>query len=187
MPVVIPYAPLLRFPSKPLRTRRAHRKYLGLIEVVAFLHQHQRPAKEMPVDGEPVAYIEATLADRAAANKLARSVLERTLDELSAPARKLLGEIRRLCEDQAQGEVKPEYVFTRRDLKQKCGWSSWQLRMHLAELEREECIESLVGDRGHQYIYRLQVDEDGKPVDLNLSTPEEIAATAKRAGIEVTP
>jgi len=43
MPVVIPYAPFLRFPQKPLRTRRDHRKYLGLIEVVAFLHQHQRP------------------------------------------------------------------------------------------------------------------------------------------------
>lgn len=100
-------------------------------------------------------------------------MLERTLDELSAPARKLLGEIRRLCEEQAQGEVKPEYLFTRRDLKQKCGWSSWQLRVHLGELEREECIESLVGDRGHQYIYRLQVDEEGKPVALDLSTPEE--------------
>jgi DNA primase len=187
MPVVIPYAPLLKFPSKPLRTRRDHRKYLGLIEAVAFLHQHQRPNKEMIVDGEVVTYVEATLADLAAANKLARTVLERTLDELSAPARKLLGEIRHLCEEQAEGEVKPEYVFTRRDLKQKCGWSSWQLRVHLGELEREECIESLIGDRGHQYIYRLQVDEDGQPVALNLSTPEEISAAAKRIGIEVEP
>jgi energy-coupling factor transporter ATP-binding protein EcfA2 len=187
MPVVIPYAPLLKFPSKPLRTRRDHRKYLGLIEAVAFLHQHQRPAKEMLVDGEQVAYIEATLADLAAANKLARTVLERTLDELSAPARKLLGEIRRLCEEQAQGEVKPEYTFTRRDLKQQSGWSSWQLRVHLAELEREECIEPLMGSQGKQYTYSLTVDENGRPLDLNLSTPEEIIVTAKRAGIEVTP
>jgi hypothetical protein len=185
--VVIPYAPLLKFPSKPLRTRRDHRKYLGLIEVVAFLHQHQRPNKEMVIDGEVVTYVEATLADLAAANKLARTVLERTLDELSAPARKLLGEIRRLCEEQAQGEVKPEYVFTRRDLKQKCGWSSWQLRVHLAELEREECIEPLMGSQGKQYTYSLTVDENGRPLQLDLSTPEEIVLAAKRAGIEVEP
>lgn len=187
MPVVIPYAPLLKFPAKPLRTRRDHRKYLGLIEVVAFLHQHQRPNKEMVVDGEVVTYVEATLADLAAANKLARTVLERTLDELSAPARQLLGEIRRLCEEQAQGEVKPEYVFTRRDLKQKCGWSSWQLRVHLGELEREECIEATMGSQGKQYTYSLTVDENGRPLQLDLSTPEEIAALAKRAGIEVQP
>jgi hypothetical protein len=188
MPVVIPYAPLLRFPSKPLRTRRDHRKYLGLIEAVAFLHQHQRPVKEVATeDGEVVGYVEATLADLAAANRLARAVLERTLDELSAPARTLLGEIKRLCEAQAAGEVKPEYTFGRRELKQSSGWSSWQLRVHLAELEREECITPLMGDRGHQYVYRLDVDEEGRPVDLDLSMPEEVAAAAKKARIEVTP
>src|SRR5207249_4569608 len=60
MPIVIPYAPLLRFPQKPLRTRRDHRKYLALIEAVAFLHQHQRPTREAVVDGEAVGYVEAS-------------------------------------------------------------------------------------------------------------------------------
>jgi hypothetical protein len=59
--------------------------------------------------------------------------------------------------------------------------------VHLAELEREECIEPLMGSQGKQYTYSLTVDENGRPLDLNLSTPEEIIATAKRAGIEVTP
>jgi hypothetical protein len=186
MPVVIPYAPLLRFPQKPLRTRRDHRKYLGLIEAVAFLHQYQRPVREVTVDGETVSYIEATLRDLEAANRVARAVLERTLDELSAPARTLLGEIKALCEEAAEGEVKPEYVFGRQDIKRRSGWSMWQLRVHLAELEREECIETVTGDRGHQYVYRLQVDEEGRPVALDLSTPDEVAAAAKAAGIEVT-
>jgi DNA primase catalytic core len=187
MPVVIPYAPLLRFPSKPLRTRRDHRKYLGLIEAVAFLHQHQRPVKELATeDGEVVSYIEATLADLAAANRLARAVLERTLDELSAPARTLLGEIKRLCEAQAQGEVKPEYSFGRRELREQSGWSMWQLRTHLAELEQNECIESLAGSQGKQYVYRLNVDEEGKPLNLDLSEPAEVAKAAKAAGIEVS-
>jgi DNA primase len=187
MRVVIPYAPLLRFPSKPLRTRRDHRKYLGLIEAVTFLHQCQRPVREMVVDGEAVEYIEATLADLAAANRLACTVLERTLDDLSAQARRLLGEIHLLCREQAAAEVTAQFTFTRRELKRRCGWSTWQLRVHLAELQREECVEALAGDRGHRYVYRLQVDDQGKPVDVDLSTPEEIAADAARLGIEVRP
>lgn len=187
MPIVIPYAPLLRFPQKPLRTRRDHRKYLGLIEAVAFLHQHQRPIREITTeDGEMLSYIEATLADLTAANRLARSVLERTLDELSAPARTLLGEIKRLCEELAQGEVKPEYNFGRRELRERSGFSMWQLRLHLAELEQHECVEICAGSQGKQYVYRLNVDEEGRPLALELSDPEEVAVRAKAAGIEIT-
>jgi hypothetical protein len=152
------------------------------------LHQHQRPTKEVATeDGEVVSYIEATLADLAAANRLARSVLERTLDELSAPARTLLGEIRRLCEESAGGEAKAEYTFGRRELRERSGYSMWQLRLHLGELVEQECIDPLVGDRGHQYLYRLEVDEEGRPVNLDLSSPDEIAKAAKAARIEVVP
>jgi len=44
-----------------------------------------------------------------------------------------------------------------------------------------------MGDRGHQYVYRLDCDEEGRPVDRDLTTPEEVAQAAKRAHIEVTP
>ena len=40
--VVIPYVHLLRFPSRWLRTRRDHERFLCLIDVLAFLHQYQR-------------------------------------------------------------------------------------------------------------------------------------------------
>ncbi len=41
-PVVIPFADRLSFPSSWMRTRRDHARFLNLIEVSAFLHQHQR-------------------------------------------------------------------------------------------------------------------------------------------------
>ena len=42
LPVVIPFADRLTFPSSWMRTRRDHARFLNLIEVSAFLHQHQR-------------------------------------------------------------------------------------------------------------------------------------------------
>jgi hypothetical protein len=44
-----------------------------------------------------------------------------------------------------------------------------------------------MGSQGKQYTYSLTVDENGRPLQLDLSTPEEIAVAAKRAGIEVAP
>ncbi len=41
--VVIPYADAIEFPSAWLRTRRDNDRFLNLIEVLAFLFQHQRP------------------------------------------------------------------------------------------------------------------------------------------------
>jgi len=72
-------------------------------------------------------------------------------------------------------------------LKARCGWSTWQLRIHLGELEQQECIETAAGSQGKQYVYRLTVDEEGRPLDIDLSEPDEIAKKAKAARIEVTP
>ena len=52
LPVVIPFADKLSFPSSWMRTRRDHARFLNLIEVSAFLHQHQR---ERTADGAIVA------------------------------------------------------------------------------------------------------------------------------------
>ena len=69
LPVVIPYAELLTFPSSWLRTRRDNLRLLNLIEAVAFLHQHQRPHETLGESG--VEYIEATVEDYAIAYSLA--------------------------------------------------------------------------------------------------------------------
>ena len=65
--VVVPYADKLSFPSAWLRTRRDYARFLNLIEVSAFLHQHQRERR----DGAIV----ASTADYAVAYALAAEVL----------------------------------------------------------------------------------------------------------------
>ena len=80
--VVNPYAEQLGFAAGKTRTRRDHMKYLTLIRTIALLHQHQRELRHVEHEGRTLAYIEATPADIALANRLAHEVLGRTLDEL---------------------------------------------------------------------------------------------------------
>jgi hypothetical protein len=70
--VTIPYAERLSFPSQWLRTRRDNQRFLCLIEVITFLHQHQRERGETS-EGKP--YVVATVADYRLAYELAREVL----------------------------------------------------------------------------------------------------------------
>ena len=83
LPVVIPFATQLSFPSSWMRTRRDHARFLNLIEVSAFLHQYQRVKKS--------GAIVATVADYAVAYQLAAQVLTETLSELRKPLLHTLG------------------------------------------------------------------------------------------------
>ena len=82
LPVVIPFADQLTFPSSWMRTRRDHARFLNLIEVSAFLHQHQRERRG--------GAIVASLADYAVAYALAGEVLAETLSDLKKPLREAL-------------------------------------------------------------------------------------------------
>src|SRR5690606_6372590 len=81
LPVVNPFAAQLSFPDHQTRMRRDHTKYLGLIEAVTLLHQYQRPIKEATHRGKGIRYVEVTAADIAMANRLAREVLGRSVDD----------------------------------------------------------------------------------------------------------
>ena len=88
---MIPFADRLTFPSSWLRTRRDYARFLNLIEVSAFLHQHQREKR----DGAIV----ADVADYAVAYGLASTVLTETLSDMRKPLRGAYERIRGLCEE----------------------------------------------------------------------------------------
>jgi len=91
--VVNPYADQLSFGDHQTRTRRDHAKYLGLIQAIALLHQHQREVKTVAHRGQVLAYIEVTRGDIALANSVAHEVFGRTLDELPPQTMLAAGEI----------------------------------------------------------------------------------------------
>jgi len=175
----------LSYPSANLVTRRDHDKYLGLIEAIAYLHQYQRETKTIEVDGRPVEYIEVTLEDIDAANALANQVLGQSLDELSRPSRALLESVYKMVKDQATKQNLPvdEFYFNRRQIREYIGWTDWQIKTHIKQLEQLEYLHVCMGAQGKRYSYALNYNGQGETSDrfyLNLTPVEEIKKLIKK-------
>jgi DNA primase catalytic core len=155
--VVNPHAMELSFPDSMTRTRRDHMKFLTLIRSIALLHQWQRETKTVTDRGQKVEYIEATNEDVELAKKLINEVLGRSLDELPPQTRRLLllidGMVAAECE--RQQVERPEYRFSRRDVREFSAWSDSQLKRHLARLEDLEYLIVHRGGRGQSFVYEL--------------------------------
>jgi DNA primase len=179
--VINPYAPQLHFPAHSLRARRDHKKYLMLIKAIAFLHQQQRPVKEHLHGDQVLRYIEVTRDDIRAANVIAEAVLAQSASELSAPARTLLTFIHAHVKEHcaAQNLTPSEYTFNRRAVRDGIGWSDWQVRTHIRELEQLEYLKARSGAWGKEYLYEL-VDSgiDAVGSALSLTDPNELRESA---------
>lgn len=153
--VLNPFAPSLTFATARTRNRRDHEKYLTLIDAIALLHQHQRETRTLP-NGQR--FIEVTLDDIALANELAPEILGRSLDELPPQTRRLLGYIRELMKSKKVGAGTA--CFSRKELRDHCGWSLTQVRVHLERLVELECLAIRHGRLGSQFVYEVLFDTD---------------------------
>jgi hypothetical protein len=183
--VVNAFTKYLSYPNQSLRTRRDHKKYLGLIRAIAFLYQYQRAIKTVDVQGKPVQYIEVTLDDIDKANTLANQVLGQSLDELANPSRTLLSAIYKMVKEisDKRNSSLDEVFFTRRMIREFTGWSDWQIRAHIKQLEELEYLYVRIGARGKEYAYALNYrgqDEDSCKCYLNLTPVEEIKKLIKK-------
>jgi hypothetical protein len=176
--VVNPHAPSLSFSDRATRHRRDNAKYLGLIRAVALAHQHQRPRRQVSVEGRTVTYIETTAADVAAAERLCGQVLGTTTDELAPATRKLLGAI---VEHAAEHGAR----FTRRELRQSVGMGDSQLKVHLARLVDLEYVNT--ERAGPATTYELagasDLDRPGQESDRPGPRADRPGADTDRPGI----
>jgi len=183
--VVNPYADQLTFMSDRTRTRRDHEKYLTLIDTIALLHQHQRPIKSMPGSDAPLEYIEVTLGDIAAANRLSHDVLGRSLDDLPPQTRRLLAAlvdyVKTECETQQLRRT--ELRLTRKAVRAATGWGDTQLRLHLDRLVQMEYLLAHREGNGGRFVYELLYDGDAhQTVHLSgLLDPAQLQSTAMTA------
>jgi len=163
-----PYAPSLTFATARTRNRRDHEKYLTLIDAIALLHQHQREIKTLPAGqwgaGTACRFIEVTLDDIALANELAPEILGRSLDELPPQTRRLLGYIRELMKSKKVGA--DTACFSRKEIRDLCGWSLTQVSVHLERLVALEYLVLRHGRLGSAFVYEIL---------FNLDTPEAVA------------
>ncbi len=199
MKVANPFESFLTCAEDRLAVRRDNPKYLHLILAVTFLHQFQRPVKNDPVIGE---HIETTLDDIAIANELATSLFGQSLDELSRPSRELLKLIRKMAAELERKEREATNqktgagsalaggaaTFTRRQVREFTGWSDYQVKIHIKQLEELEYLVPLSGRRGQSFCYRLAWDGeglDGERFMPGLISVEELRRKAEVMGLEV--
>ncbi len=137
LPVVIPGVEELAFSDATTRSRRDHDKYLSLICASALLHQFQRRVRTIQNEDSPISYIEATPADVALADRLAKGVIIRDCADLPPATASLLT---RLASWAGNGH------FTRRAAREALGLGDTQAKVHLARLvELEYAVATYVG------------------------------------------
>jgi DNA primase catalytic core len=190
--VANPYARELTFLDNQIRARRDHMKYLTLIRSITLLHQHQRPRKTTTHRGQALEYIEVTKEDIATANRLAHEALGRSLDELPPQTRRLLlltdEMVSRACEQ--KNIERPDFRFSRKDVRAFTAWSDSQLKRHLHRLEELEYLLVHHGGRGQSFVYELafeRQDDSGRPVLPGLIEVEKLSGytyDAKKSGAE---
>jgi len=187
--VVNPYIEHLTYPTERLISRREQEKYLALINAIALLRQYQRETKRMAEDGTEVEYVEVTLDDIALAGELAREVLGRSLDDLSAPVRGMYRELQRICQERADalGCAVNEVQLSRREIREATGWSDWQVRAYCQQLVEMEYLYLTSGANGKRFVYELawqgEDDADASTLD-GLVDVEELKKRLKESGEE---
>jgi DNA primase len=159
LPVVIPFADRLTFPVSWMRTRRDHARFLNLIEVSAFLHQHQR---QRSASGA----ILADVADYAAAYALAGEVLKETLTDVKKPLRDAYARIRELS---LKGGV-----LTRSLIRDALALPDSTVRRWLGELVELEYLEADQGKQGKTVRYTLTERAPVQKLVLGLLSPEDL-------------
>ena len=189
--VANPYADSLTFLDTRTRTRRDHMKYLTLIRSIALLHQYQREIKQVTHDGKEVDYIEVIPADIEIANRLCHQVLGRSLDELAPQTRNLLIKLDEMvcarCESEDMDRA--DFWFTRREAREFSGFGSTQIKIHMHRLEELEYLIVHRGGRGHQFVYELAYEGNGKdgkpflPGLLDVNSLEKQKYDARWSGV----
>lgn len=154
-----PFVREMTFREDLFRLRREQEKYLRLIDAVALLRQQQKETHHYLTKWrpEPVPYLLVSVEDIELANQISEKVLSLTLDELTPPARNLLVII---CEKARRGATESglkleAYRFTRREIRAWSGWSDFQVRRYIKELENLEYLKIHRGSAGLSYEYEL--------------------------------
>jgi DNA primase len=201
--VVNPFVSKLTFDDHRVRARRDHRKVLGLIEALAFLHQHQRTIKVAEREGITVEYVEVAQDDLAVANRLTAAVVSRGSGDLPPMTRRVLDTLDMMVRETAgKGGLELRDVrFSRREARQRLGLGGTQAWTHVRRLIDGEYLIVHPSRRGRGVVYELALEDAGTisnsgptgaysgvrsgdirpPIKSTIS--EKKAATAHRSGL----
>jgi hypothetical protein len=124
-------------------------------------------------DGSKMEYVQATQRDIDLALELGRHAFARNIDDVSPTGRTLLAAVIGLAkekyDDKKQLDPKKEMLlseipFTRKELRERIGWSETQVRRNLDHLVELGYIGRLAGRQGSTFRYVLLDDGSADPM-----------------------
>jgi hypothetical protein len=164
----------ITWPFSRLQMRREQAKFLSLVKAIVILHQYQRKTGTMKrADGSKMDYVQATQRDIDLALELGRHAFARNIDDVSPTGRTLLAAVIGLTkekyDDKKQLDPKKEMLlseipFTRKELRERIGWSETQVRRNLDHLVELGYIGRLAGRQGSTFRYVLLDDGSADPM-----------------------
>jgi DNA primase catalytic core len=180
--IVNPFAELLSFPTRQMRARRDHERFLDLIAAVCHLRQFQKSVKQMSLEGSTggVEYIACDSIDYRIAHTIMRAVLPATLGAFPRGAESLYEAVRELARVKAreEGLRADEVSLSQREVRESCALGQRWVKRYMRLLADYEYLQVVGGrGRGSRYSYRLVRDEPLRGVDLSpIPSPEEVEA-----------
>ena len=189
----------LVWPYSRLQMRREQQKFVSLVKAITLLHQHQRRTGSMKrADGGKMEYVQATQRDVDLALELGREVFARNVDDVSPTGRKLLTHIIELVkekyDDLRSSEPKSDLLmsgvpFTRKELRERIGWSETQVRRNLDQLVELGYVGRINGRQGATFRYLLLDDGSADPEFCfgNESEPKNGTTKNQRVNQETSP
>ncbi len=147
-----PFAELLQIPTEVFKPRRTNAHYLQFIEAVTFYHQYQREKHTDKQTGET--FINTTLEDIAAANKLMKEVLLRKADELSGAIRNYFELLKTALQESKQS------TFTNKEAKQLLRLPISTVKRHNAELVQSNYIKRTETEKTKAYHFEINSYEE---------------------------
>jgi hypothetical protein len=159
--VVNPYAESLSLPDAVFKPRRTNSHYLQFIEAVTFYCQFQRPKQVNKTTGEE--FIETTLEDIEAANRLLKEVLLRKSDDLTGACRNYFEKLKLylLGEDQK--------TFTNRELSLKLRTAIATIKRYHYDLYNCGYLKIAKKDKLKGYEYEIVSYEEYKELQQGIN------------------
>ena len=157
-----PYAPQLKIPKEVFKARRSNAHYLQFIEAITFYHQYQREQKVNEATGE--IFIETTLEDIAAANKLLKPILLRKSDNLTGACRNYFEKLKLYLINRKESETD----FTNKEIREKFRIAGTTLRRYHNEL-KENCYLTIKSGKPQTgYTYEIVSCEEYKNLQSSI-------------------
>jgi hypothetical protein len=174
----------VHWPYGRLQMRREQGKFISLVKSIVLLFQYQRKSGTLTrIDGTKMEYVQATQKDVDLALELGKEVFARNVDDVSPTGRALLKAIvERVREhystlksnDPNTERQISDIIFTRKELRERIGWSETQVRRNIDHLVELGYVGRIAGRHGSTFRYvLLDTGEDDPMIDFRMGELEK--------------